>query len=608
MLSTNCAICFKSGNLFTLTEKIVKNDISETLKLKLNYVVPEVVCGISIFLFIQLKNDQLLQDWLDTYHICENCVKDLIIACEFKERCLNIKLQQWKIEGTEYINCSRDFKLECDSDHDSYVTNEHNIDNETEIKIDQCEQSFICYCCNEHYKQKDDLIKHLESNHQKPNNPKYKRKEICSTCGRKYVSPLSLKEHILVCDGIRRHYKSKAEFQCDKCGKYYTTQKILNAHKLKCDEDNFKKSEFQCTRCNKFYQSKRALEHHEIEGCRKNEQVTNTMHCKICNQRVNTVLELDEHLLSIHNSIVLNCDKCKLPFENKTDLQHHKKSCHPSKKNKPTTKFSCEICKKEFTLLKDIKNHCINVHSMNEKAVKPFECEICNTRLRTSTNLFNHKLYHKRTRMNICSFCGKSFITKNDLTSHEIIHYGTRKYKCDKCEKAFKTNTNLRTHQLIVHTDPLLWKHICDICGKRFPQKSSFDQHRRRHLGEKRFSCQLCEKTFTSKGELQGHMKGHLNVQAYKCEHCGKAYRKRYTYNVHMTKIHGIGNAKIKIPEKKHMCHICPGKFTDKIKLARHLCTHTGVKPFTCLVCDKKFIDKSYLKHHMKTIHNIEQK
>lgn len=536
--------------------------------------------------------------------MCEECINDLFIACKFKEKCLNIQSEHWKSE-TNDDDYPEYCKPEYHSDCDSYT------DNSQQNNQDNSEQFFTCYLCNEQYQQKDDLVKHFEDLHQKTSEnegdiAKYKRKETCTTCGRKYVSVASLKEHILICDGIMRHCKSKAEHQCDRCGKYYTTQKILYAHKLKCNVDNVKKSQFKCIKCNKFYQSKKKLKHHETEDCRKNEHIKENIHCKICKETMNSYSELEKHLSAIHNSILLNCDKCNLTFGNKYELQTHKKLTHKSKKLRHG-KLTCEMCKEEFVLLKDIINHCINIHSMNEKSVRPYECEICNTRLRTSTNLFNHKLYHDRNRTNICSYCGKSFITKNDLASHEILHINIRKYKCDKCDKAFKTNTNLRTHQLIVHTDPLLWKHICDICGKRFPQKSSFDQHVRRHLGEKKFSCQLCEKSFTSKGELQGHMRGHLNVQAYKCEHCGKAYRKRHTYNVHLTKVHGIGNAKIKIPEKKYACHICPGKFIDKVKLARHLCTHTGVKPYSCSACDKKFIDKSYLKHHLKIIHKLEE-
>lgn len=43
MLSTNCTICFNLRNILSIKEKINKNGIFESLKLKLQYIVPEVV-------------------------------------------------------------------------------------------------------------------------------------------------------------------------------------------------------------------------------------------------------------------------------------------------------------------------------------------------------------------------------------------------------------------------------------------------------------------------------------------------------------------------------------------------------------------------------------
>lgn len=50
MLSTNCTICLKSGNSL---EKINENDSQYMLKIKLQYIVPEVV-SISNMLFLQV--------------------------------------------------------------------------------------------------------------------------------------------------------------------------------------------------------------------------------------------------------------------------------------------------------------------------------------------------------------------------------------------------------------------------------------------------------------------------------------------------------------------------------------------------------------------------
>lgn len=241
---------------------------------------------------------------------------------------------------------------------------------------------------------------------------------------------------------------------------------------------------------------------------------------------------------------------------------------------------------------------------MEKSSVKPYSCPQCPMRFSSSTNLIQHKKYHDGSRNNICSFCGKSFITKSDLTVHEYTHFNRRNYKCKFCEKAFNTNKNLRSHILVVHTDPSFWKYGCDLCTRRFPLKSGFEQHMKRHTGDKKFTCHICNKSFVSRSELQKHLGTHSSgTNPYKCPHCDKNYKEKRFYQIHLTKNHGIGNAKIPVRVKKYACHVCPNTFYDQSKLQRHLRTHSGVKPFKCQDCDKKFSDKYYLKQHAKNIH-----
>lgn len=348
--------------------------------------------------------------------------------------------------------------------------------------------------------------------------------------------------------------------------------------------------------CGRRFRLEISLTKHQskCDGIRRHWKVDSKLKCENCQKHYSTGKILAAHM-----------KRCKqLPTSKAIGRQLKSESRVPkSKKNK----FNCDICNTQFSLLKQLFQHYLEVHSVEEKSVRPYSCEICNNRFRTSTNLTTHMLYHEGNRTNICSICGKGFITKIDLMAHEQIHDEHRNHKCDRCGKAFKTNTNLRTHFLIVHTDPSLWKYECRICKKKFPQKSNHDQHFRRHVGEKNFICPLCKKPFTSKSEMQEHIGHHSNERPHRCEHCGKAYRKRHTYNVHLSRVHGIGNAKLRVRERKYECHLCPGKFHDKSKLARHLCTHSGLKPFPCPSCDKKFTDKSYLNQHLKTVHDDGQ-
>lgn len=304
--------------------------------------------------------------------------------------------------------------------------------------------------------------------------------------------------------------------------------------------------------------------------------------------------------------ITHKCLKCSRNYKNLKIFKTHQKKCC-GKPQKPT-KFSCEICGLAGIYAKSIIEHCVKEHQMDQKLIKPYMCEQCLMRFSTSANLTQHKKYHKGTRSHICSFCGKTYITKSDLTFHEYTHFNRRNYKCELCLKAFNTNQNLRSHKLVVHTKPDVWKYGCDICNRRFPLKSGFEQHVKRHNGDKKFMCQVCNKHFVSRSELQKHLGYHSTVKAFKCEYCEKGYKEKRVYDVHLAKVHGIGDAKVPVRVKKFTCDVCPSAFFDKQKLARHLCTHSGEKPYGCVKCERKFSDKYYLKQHLKNVHKVAER
>ncbi|RZC42211.1 gastrula zinc finger protein XlCGF52.1-like [Asbolus verrucosus] len=344
--------------------------------------------------------------------------------------------------------------------------------------------------------------------------------------------------------------------------------------------------------------------------------------CFHCNGGFNSKRTLAKHIQGYHTGSVetpqqekkllkvakFECDKCNKSYSTQKILKAHLKKCADediAAKNKKKI-FSCEVCNLVLDYAKSVVEHCVKEHAMDKKSVKPYTCDLCPMRFSSSTNLIQHKKYHNGSRTHICSFCGKSYITKSDLTVHEYTHFNRRNYKCEFCDKAFNTNKNLRSHKLVVHTDSSFWKYGCDLCSRKFPLKWGFEQHMRRHTGDKRFVCHICEKPFVSKSELQKHMGYHSKVRPFNCAHCDKAYKEKRVYEIHLTKTHGIGNAKVPVRVKKFACHVCPNTFFDKQKLERHLRTHSGVKPYDCHQCDKKFTDKYYLKQHLKNVHNLE--
>ena len=78
---------------------------------------------------------------------------------------------------------------------------------------------------------------------------------------------------------------------------------------------------------------------------------------------------------------------------------------------------------------------------------------------------------------NECNMCQKKFREKSKLIRHMLVHTGEKPYPCESCGKRFSVDYNLRTHMRI-------------------------------HTGEKPFNCSVdgCLKSFTQSGNLKAHL------------------------------------------------------------------------------------------------------
>ncbi|XP_037090301.1 LOW QUALITY PROTEIN: protein suppressor of hairy wing-like [Pollicipes pollicipes] len=72
---------------------------------------------------------------------------------------------------------------------------------------------------------------------------------------------------------------------------------------------------------------------------------------------------------------------------------------------------------------------------------------------------------------------------------------------------------------------------------------------------------------------------------------CLKTFRLKSSVDRHKRVIHHQGDV--------HQCPQCGARCADKGTLARHMYTHTGLKPYTCEMCNKHFSRKYHLDRHV---------
>lgn len=139
-----------------------------------------------------------------------------------------------------------------------------------------------------------------------------------------------------------------------------------------------------------------------------------------------------------------------------------------------TSDFFCEICKKTFTLKRNLTRH-MKLHSSDGLR---FKCPWPN--------------------------CGKMFARQTDREIHTKGHTGERNYPC--------------THMTVDSEGRAV------RCTKRFLRLSDLNVHIRRHQTKKGFSCPNCIKQFIRKCDLVGHSK---RCKAVKAESVNSESRRR---------------------------------------------------------------------------------
>ncbi|XP_039992351.1 zinc finger protein 770-like [Xiphias gladius] len=487
-----------------------------------------------------------------------------------------------------------------------------------------------------------------------------------------------------------RRSQMTLKHQCPKCLKNFCSPSKLQRHFL----IHTGQKPFSCTICWKAFRQKVHLKSHlsSANKCSLS-AISARKRQKLCNDSQTSVLQpqsslqrCTSHKTPVNSSVELKL-QCKISVNTVQDLNKTEiKLDALVKPEQPSnTRSQCQdICNKSGEQ---------EPQHMTQKDMKPFQCMICNRSFWLEVNLIrHHKIHRKQKELGSPTPVQDSNEVKmSDSEAVERLPEASSADSIDlnvivkperwreNCNNSFPQDAALiasaeqqrDTCQATSKQQRTSTLHQCHTCSKCFPSGSKLQRHMMTHTGQRPFGCEMCGKRFRQKTHLRVHCRTHLwsryqkqrslyiswppsriggfntrtaadvpiqEVLAHKKDvetHTGSDVLstkhldqtpsilivqnndRRESENIllpdtsdrnevlHLRKVSKVNAKRTQTAKSlqnqgniQHKCFQCLKCFPSASKLQRHEMVHTGLKPFQCPTCGKAFRQASHLKTH----------
>jgi len=255
----------------------------------------------------------------------------------------------------------------------------------------------------------------------------------------------------------------------------------------------------------------------------------------------------------------------------------------------------CLPCGKKFNKRTHYKWHMLTLRH-TETAKPNSKCPVSKNRTDQNEGMGFH-LYYSHGKLPCfrnCNICGKRFNNRSSLVMHSIKHPEYDHTRCPICRIQFLQNSVLQSHvKNHQKKNPL----FCLTCASGFDNRESLFQHNQEECRARLDALQM---------EIIAQQRlGRGSERTWRCHPCSTLFCSSNQLERHLrTPNHARKVREVSLADSafipRENCPMCERQFTGLMQLQDHVQEHTREQPYSCQTCGLTFNLRARLNFHRR--------